>query len=40
MVVDGDGQVSWRRSWTELPAGQKVAELWSGQVREALDELL
>jgi thiol-disulfide isomerase/thioredoxin len=39
MVIDGSGKVSWRRSWTELPAGKKVAELWSGQVREALDEL-
>lgn len=40
MVVNADGRVAWRREWTELPAGQRVAELWDGQVREALDRLL
>jgi thiol-disulfide isomerase/thioredoxin len=40
MVVDGNGIVTYRRGWTELPAGRTVAEFWSGQVREALDKLL
>ena len=38
MVVDGNGTVSYRRGWTELPAGQTVAQLWSDQVRAALDQ--
>jgi thiol-disulfide isomerase/thioredoxin len=40
MIVDGDGQVAYRRPWTDLPAGREVAELWDGQVRDALDALL
>ncbi len=40
MIVDGAGMVAYRRAWTDLPAGQEVAELWDRQVREALDELL
>lgn len=40
MIVDGAGMVAWRRAWTDLPAGRTVAELWSEQVREALDALL
>ncbi len=40
MVVDGNGTVSYRRGWTELPAGQTVAQLWSEQVRAALDQAL
>lgn len=40
MIVDGDGIVSYRRPWTDLPAGREVAELWDGQVRTALDALL
>ena len=39
MVVDRDGTVAYRRGWTELPAGTTVAQLWSDQVRAALDEL-
>jgi hypothetical protein len=31
--------VAYRRPWTDLPAGQEVAELWDGQVREALNTL-
>lgn len=38
MVVDGNGKVSYRRSSTELPPGQTIAELWSEQVRAALDQ--
>lgn len=40
MVIGTGGRVAWRREWTELPAGQQVAELWSGQVRSVLDRLL
>ncbi len=40
MVVNGEGMVTYRRGWTELPAGQKVAEFWAGEVRMALDEVL
>ncbi len=40
MVVDGQGQVSYRRGWTDLPAGKTVAEQWDGEVRAALDSLL
>lgn len=39
-VVDGNGIVAYRRGWTDLPAGTTVAELWTQQVREALDQLL
>ncbi len=40
MVVNGEGMVTYRRGWTDLPAGQKVAELWAGEVRVALNEIL
>ena len=40
MIVDGDGNLAWKRASTELPAGKTVAELWDGQVREQLDLLL
>ena len=40
MVVDGSGQVTYRRGWTELPAGQTVAQQWDGEVRAALDVLV
>ncbi|MDX1563329.1 MAG: TlpA disulfide reductase family protein [Gammaproteobacteria bacterium] len=40
MVVAPDGTVAYRRAWTELPAGERVATFWSRQVRRALDQLL
>jgi len=40
LIVDGKGKVAYRRPWTDLPAGQTVAELWDGQVRTALDALV
>jgi thiol-disulfide isomerase/thioredoxin len=40
MVVDGEGQVTYRRGWTDLPAGKSVAEQWDGEVRQALDMLV
>lgn len=40
MIVDGNGTVAYRRPWTDLPAGQTVAQLWDGQVRTALEALL
>lgn len=39
-VVADDGMIAFRRPWTELPAGQEVAELWDSQVRSALDAAL
>ena len=40
MVVDSNGAVSYRRRSTELPPGKTIAELWSEQVRAALDQAL
>lgn len=40
MIVDGEGNLAWKRASTDLPAGQTVAELWEEQVREQLDLLL
>ena len=40
MIVDPSGTVSYRRPWTELPAGETVARFWSRQVRRGLDQLL
>ena len=39
MVVDANGIVTYRRGWTDLPAGAKVAAQWDGEVRAALDRL-
>jgi thiol-disulfide isomerase/thioredoxin len=40
MIVDGQGNIVWERTSTDLPAGKTVAELWAEQVREQLDLLL
>jgi thiol-disulfide isomerase/thioredoxin len=40
MIVDRDGVVAYRRAWTELPAGETIARLWSIQLRLNLDQLL
>ena len=40
MLVDGDGNIAWKRASTDLPPGKTVAELWNEQVREQLDLLL
>lgn len=40
MVIAPDGTVAYRRAWTDLPAGDRVASFWSRQVRRALDNLL
>ena len=40
MVVNGEGKITYRRGWTELPAGKKVAEFWAEEVRLALNEIL
>ena len=37
MVVNGAGEVIYRRGWTELPPGQSVAQQWDSEVRKALD---
>jgi thiol-disulfide isomerase/thioredoxin len=39
-IVDGQGQVTYKRPWTDLPAGQTVAELWDHDVRAALDAVV
>jgi thiol-disulfide isomerase/thioredoxin len=40
MVVNGEGTVTYRRGWTDLPAGKKVAQVWADEVRLALNEIL
>jgi thiol-disulfide isomerase/thioredoxin len=40
MIVGADGMVAYRRAWTDLPAGETVANLWSLQVRTSLNKLL
>jgi len=40
MVVDGEGMITYRRGWTDLPAGKKVAEFWADEVRLALNEIV
>ena len=40
MIVGPDGVVAYRRAWTELPAGDQVANLWAIQVRSHLENLL
>ncbi|MEM1403629.1 MAG: TlpA disulfide reductase family protein [Pseudomonadota bacterium] len=39
LVVDGDGNVVYRRRSTDLPAGKKVSEIWASEVRAVLDTL-
>lgn len=40
LVVDGIGNVVYRRRSTNLPAGSKVSQIWAKEVRAALDQLL
>jgi thiol-disulfide isomerase/thioredoxin len=40
MILDGQGNLVWKRASTDLPAGKTVAEFWADQVREQLDQLL
>ena len=40
MIADTNGDIAWIRGWTDLPAGQTVAELWDKQVRDQLDRML
>ncbi|MFT7286788.1 MAG: thiol-disulfide isomerase/thioredoxin [Halieaceae bacterium] len=40
LVVDGDGSVVYRRRSTNLPAGQKVSQLWASEVRAVLNKIL
>ncbi len=37
LVVDGAGTVVYRRPSTNAAPGQSLSEMWSQQVREALD---
>jgi hypothetical protein len=40
MIVDGNGDIAWKRASTNLPPGKTIAELWDEQVREQLELLL
>lgn len=40
MISGADGVITYRRAWTELPAGEEVASLWASQVRSNLSSLL
>ena len=40
LVVDGMGEVVYRRRSTNLPAGKTVSQQWDLEVREVLGELL
>ncbi len=40
LVVDGDGEVVYRRRSTDLPAGRTVSQQWDIEVREVLNELV
>ncbi|MFK7830188.1 MAG: TlpA family protein disulfide reductase [Congregibacter sp.] len=40
LVVDGDGNIVYRRRSTNLPAGQKVSQIWAREVRLVLNKLL
>lgn len=40
LIVDGGGNIVYRRRSTNLPAGRKVSELWAGEVRAVLDQML
>ena len=40
MVVNGEGMITYRRGWTDLPAGEEVAAIWADEVRLALNEIL
>ncbi|MDA8961999.1 TlpA family protein disulfide reductase [Congregibacter sp.] len=40
LVVDGEGKIAYRRRSTNMPAGQKVSQIWASEVRAVLDELL
>lgn len=39
-VVSGDGEIAYRRGWTELPAGQTVADFWETELRATLEVLV
>lgn len=40
LIVDGSGEVVYRRRSTNLPAGRTVSQQWALEVRQVLDELL
>ncbi len=40
LVVDGTGQVIYRRRSTNLPAGKTVSQQWDAEVRNVLDTVL
>jgi len=40
IILNGQGNLVWKRASTDQPAGKTIAEFWAGQVREQLDKLL
>lgn len=40
LIVDGEGNVVYRRRSTDLPAGKKVSEIWASELRAVLDKML
>jgi len=40
LVVDGSGEVIYRRRSTNLPAGRTVSQQWDVEVRQVLDSVL
>ncbi len=40
LVVDGNGDVVYRRKSTDLPAGRTVSQQWALEVRQILDQLI
>lgn len=40
LVVNGDGEVVYRRRSTNMPAGKKISQIWASEVRAVLDDLL
>lgn len=40
LVVNGQGEVVYRRRSTDLPAGKTVSEQWADEVRAVLDHLV
>jgi thiol-disulfide isomerase/thioredoxin len=40
MILDGQGNLVWKRASTDLPPGKTVAEFWADHVREQLNLLL
>jgi thiol-disulfide isomerase/thioredoxin len=40
MIVNGKGEVAYRRASTDLPPGKTLSEIWDAELRSVLDRLL